>query len=102
MLEWGRPRRLSCHYRMGGVILGSRGELYYCKFSREIGNCRRQPAGQIYFNSDQLQYRKKKLLAATCPQCPPNTFNRIELEKDLFRYLAFLLRTRIRQVNFHG
>lgn len=102
MLEFGNPRRLSCHYRMGGAILGSCGELFYCKFSRKIGNCRQQPAGQIYFSHDQLVYRKKELLATTCPQCLPNTFNRIELEKDLFRYLAFLLQMRIRRGQYHG
>jgi MoaA/NifB/PqqE/SkfB family radical SAM enzyme len=95
MLEFGSPRHLSCHYRMGGAILGSRGELFYCKFSREIGNCRQQSARKIYFDREQLLYRKKDLLAGTCPHCPPNTFNRIELEKDLFRYLSFLLGTRL-------
>jgi MoaA/NifB/PqqE/SkfB family radical SAM enzyme len=95
MLESGSPRHLSCHYRMGGAILGSRGELFYCKFSREIGNCRQQSARKIYFDREQLLYRKKDLLAGTCPHCPPNTFNRIELEKDLFRYLSFLLGTRL-------
>jgi MoaA/NifB/PqqE/SkfB family radical SAM enzyme len=102
MLETGSLRRLSCHYRMGGAILGSRGELYYCKFSREIGNCRQRPARQIYFGCDQLLYRKKELLAATCPHCPPNTFNRIELEKDIFRYLAFSLQPKNRRKQTHG
>lgn len=102
MLETGGPRRLSCHYRMGGAILGSRGELFYCKFSREIGNCRQRPARQVYFDRDQLLYRKKELLAATCPYCPPNTFNRIELEKDIFRYLAFSLRPKNRPRRSHG
>ena len=90
MLEFGSPRRLSCHYRMGGAILGSRGELFYCKFSREIGNCRQQPARQIYYGREQLLYRKKELLANICPHCPPNTFNRLEAEKDCLRYLLFL------------
>ena len=94
MLEFGRPRRLACHYRMGGAILGSRGELFYCKFSREIGNCRQRPASQVYFDPAQLCYRKSELLAGVCPHCPPNTLNRIELEKDIFRYLLFLLHRR--------
>jgi hypothetical protein len=95
MLEFGSPRRLSCHYRMGGAILGSRGELYYCKFSREIGNCRQQSARQIYYDREQLFYRKRELLAGVCPHCPPNTFNRLEAEKDCLRYLLFLAKKKI-------
>jgi len=102
MLESGRPRRLSCHYRMGGAILGSRGELFYCKFSREIGNCRQRPPMQIYYDPGQLRYRRDELLANRCPHCLPNTFNRIELEKDLPRYLAFLIRSRLRRDSQHG
>ncbi len=90
MLELGRPRRLACHYRMGGAILGSRGELFYCKFSREIGNCRQRSAREIYFDPEQLRYRKRELLAAVCPHCLPNTFNRLEAEKDCGRYLTFM------------
>jgi MoaA/NifB/PqqE/SkfB family radical SAM enzyme len=102
MLETGGPRRLSCHYRMGGAILGARGELFYCKFSREIGNCRLRPPMQIYFDPEQLRYRRDELLAGRCPHCLPNTFNRIELEKDLLRYLAFLLPSRLRRDPHHG
>lgn len=95
MLEFGSPRRLSCHYRMGGAILGSRAELYYCKFSREIGNCRQRSAAQIYFDSEPMLYRKRELLAGICPHCPPNTFNRLEAEKDCLRYLQFLAKKKI-------
>jgi MoaA/NifB/PqqE/SkfB family radical SAM enzyme len=89
MLERGAPRRLACHYRLGGAILGSRGELFYCKASRAIGNCRERPAREIYFDPLALRYRRQELIAETCRRCPPNTLNRIELEKDLLRFLAF-------------
>ena len=102
MLEFDRPRRLACHYRMGGAILGSRGELFYCKFSREIGNCRNRSPLQIYYDPEQLRYRKEELLGDTCAHCLPNTLNRIELEKDIFRYLAFLLRSQSRRKPDHG
>ncbi len=102
MLEYGRPRRLACHYRMGGAILGSRGEFFYCKFSREIGSCREQSARRIYYGREALRYRERELLAGVCPQCPPNTLNRIELEKDALRYLSFLLRMKFGGKKLHG
>ncbi len=95
MLEFGSPRRLSCHYRMGGAVLGSRGELFYCKVSREIGNCRERSPLQIYYDPEQLRYRKKELLAGVCPRCLPYTFNRLEVEKDFLPYLLFLAKKKI-------
>jgi MoaA/NifB/PqqE/SkfB family radical SAM enzyme len=92
MLESGGPRRLSCQYRIGGAVLGSRGELYYCKAGREIGNCRLRPPSRIYFAPEQLRYRKKELLSGVCPRCLPYTFNRQEVEKDCLKYLLFLAR----------
>ena len=91
MIEFNKKRTLSCHYAMGGLILGSEGSLYYCKKSKAIGNCREQSAHSIYYDKRNLKYRKKELLEAECQKCPPNTFNRIELEKDLFQYLKFLV-----------
>ncbi len=102
MLEFNRPRRLACHYRLGGAILGSRAELYYCKFSREIGNCRERPASEIYYDPQNLEYRRRELLGQVCTHCPPNTFNRQELEKDLPRYLAFLALSGLSREKRHG
>jgi MoaA/NifB/PqqE/SkfB family radical SAM enzyme len=91
MIEFGTSRKISCHYAMGGVILGSEGDLYYCKDSKSLGNCREQPASAVYFSADNLSYRNNELIQSKCKSCPPNTFNRIELEKDLLKYLKFLL-----------
>ncbi len=92
IIESKTSRKISCHYAMGGVILGSEGDLYYCKDSKSIGNCRKQQASSLYFSKDNLKYRKKELIQTKCKSCPPNTFNRIELEKDLLKYLKFLIR----------
>jgi hypothetical protein len=91
MLESGARRTLSCHYAMGGVILGSRGELYYCPHSRALGNGRDRPAGDVYYDRQNLDYRRSVLLRAKCLQCPPYTFNLWELEKDIARYCRFLI-----------
>lgn len=91
MIERGSTRRLACHYLMGGVILGSDGQLYYCKHSKPIGNGISRPAEEIYLDPDNLRYRRQDIQERICPTCPPNTYNRIEVEKDLFmvgRYLC--------------
>ena len=91
MIELNKKRTLSCHYAMGGVILGSEGSLFYCKASKLIGNCKGQSAYSIYYDKENLEYRKKKLLQEKCKMCPPNTFNRIELEKDILKFLIYLM-----------
>jgi len=90
MLEHHAPRSLSCHYALGGAIVGARGQIYYCKQSRQIGDCRTQSAAEAYFGTANQQYRRQELLEGICPHCPPNTFNRFELGHDLLRYLRFL------------
>jgi MoaA/NifB/PqqE/SkfB family radical SAM enzyme len=90
MLEHDAPRSLSCHYALGGAIVGARGQLYYCKQSAQIGDCRKGSAAEAYFAAANQQYRRRDILEGLCPVCPPNTFNRFELGHDLFRYVRFL------------
>ena len=92
MIELKKKRNISCHYAIGGVILGPYGKLYYCPHSKAIGNCRNNFAYDIYYSKRNLEYRKKKLLNEECKKCPPYTFNRIELEKDILKYLTFLIK----------
>jgi len=94
MLEHGAERTLSCHYTMGCPILGSHADLYYCAHSRAIGNCRRQPAREIYYAEENLAYRQAGLLRDKCRFCPPNTFNRMTFEKDIVRFFRFLVSPR--------
>lgn len=91
MMEFSKKRTLACHYAMGGVILGSEGSIYYCKNSRPIGNCRERSAYDSFFNSDNLKYRQS-LIEQKCGVCPPNTFNQMEVGRDLFKLFRFLLR----------
>jgi MoaA/NifB/PqqE/SkfB family radical SAM enzyme len=91
ILQLGQKRTMACHYAMGGVILGARGELYYCPHSRTLGTCRTQPAYDIYYAGENLSYRRSELIHGECLRCPPYTFNRLEYAKDLKKYLRFLL-----------
>ena len=90
MLEHGARRRLSCHYALAGVIVGWDGKLYYCKKSAGMGSAIEAPAAEVFFDSPGLEYRRE-LFAGECARCLPNTFNSIEMQKDLHR-LTVLLR----------
>lgn len=91
MLEFEKKRTMACHYALGGVVLGSRGELFYCKNSRSIGNARRNSALDIYYDTHNLKFRQEEIIGKTCGTCPPYSFNQIEIEKEIFRVLAYLL-----------
>jgi len=90
MIQYHKNRTLSCHYEMGGLVLGSDGLLYYCKNSREIGNCKEKSAYDIYFHKDNLRYKEKIIKQNRCNNCPPYTLNKMEAEKDLFKIIKFL------------
>lgn len=94
MLERGVSRKLSCHYFMGGAILGADARLYYCKKSPSLGSCLERPAGDIYFDEANTAFRRNGLKKDTCPSCPPNTFNQMEASRDLFKIVSFLAFTR--------
>ena len=40
---------------------------------------------------ENLKYRELGLTREKCLYCPPNTFNRLEFEKDILRFLRFLI-----------
>jgi len=91
LIESGKERSLSCYYALGGFLLGYDGTLYYCSHSRGIGNCRKSSAYEIFYDNDNLEYRQKELLRKECRHCPPYTLTRLELEKDIFKILRFML-----------
>ena len=95
MLEGRKTRFLSCYYAMGGLLLGHDGRLYYCSHSKEIGSCGDRPPQEIYYDSSNLEYRTRDLLQAECRHCPPYTRTRWEIEKDLPRTLAEIVRQKL-------
>ncbi len=95
MLEGRKTRSLSCYYAMGGLLLGHDGRLYYCSHSKEIGSCGDRPPQEIYYDSSNLEYRTRDLLQTECRHCPPYTRTRWEIEKDLPRTLAEIVRQKL-------
>jgi len=90
MVERGARRALACHYALGGVILGSDGILYYCKNSKPIGDAKVRSAEEIYFDEENIRYKRDELFRTVCPVCPPNTYNIVEVKKDLLKILGYL------------
>ena len=95
MLEGRRTRTLSCYYAMGGLLLGYDGRLFYCSHSKEIGNCLDRSPAEIYYDPKNLGYRQDALIRAECGRCPPYTRTRWEIQKDLPRSLAGILRQKL-------
>ncbi len=90
MVESDRPRTLACHYALAGLILGWEGSIYYCKKSEALGNARERSASGIYYDPANLDYRKKVLIEQSCRSCLPNTFNSLELQKDVLKLVTLL------------
>jgi MoaA/NifB/PqqE/SkfB family radical SAM enzyme len=95
MLNIDKSRIISCHYAMAGAILGHDGTLYYCKKSKGLDSCYSKSAYNIYYNPINVKYRKEEIIEILCQDCVPNTFIQQELEKDLMKYLSFVLRSLI-------
>jgi len=95
MSEGRKTRSLSCYYAMGGLLLGHDGRLYYCSHSKEIGSCGDRPPQEIYYDASNLEYRTRDLLQTECRHCPPYTRTRWEIEKDLPRALAEIVRQKL-------
>ncbi len=91
IVERGDKRTLACHYAMGGAVLGSDGLLYYCKNCKAIGNARARSAQEVYFDPENIRYKREELFRTVCPVCPPYTYNLAEVKKDLLKILGYLV-----------
>lgn len=88
----GKKRDLACRYDLGGVLLGANAELYYCSHSKEIGNCLERTPTSIYFDPENIKYRKELLLEKECKVCLPYASQEAEFYKEWPRYFMFLLK----------
>lgn len=94
MLEKGRERTLSCYYAFAGVLLGNDGTLYYCSHSKGIGNALQTPASRLFYDRENLGYRRDRLLHDECRRCPPYTLTRMEMEKDILKLAGRIVQGR--------
>jgi MoaA/NifB/PqqE/SkfB family radical SAM enzyme len=94
MLEFDSERKLACYYALGGAVIGSDGALSYCPHSKEIGYAGDRSLLEIYFDPSNLRYLKESLRRDRCPKCPSYNFNRMEVEKDLWKVIKYLVLTK--------
>lgn len=92
MLEGRTERSLSCYYAFSGFLVGYDGTLYYCSHSRAIGNCLVRSAYELFYDPENLMYRRSELIQKECRKCPPYTRTRLEIEKDLLTIARYSLK----------
>jgi hypothetical protein len=97
MYRDGKTRSLPCYYELSGVLLGYDGSLFYCSHSKPIGNCLQKSAYEIFFDPDNLSYRKSRLKGKECLSCPPYTLTRLELQADIPQVVGQLVSSRLRR-----
>ncbi len=90
MVDRGGPRTLACHYAIAGLIVGWDGSIFYCKKSAPVGNAQERSASEVYFDPANLAYRSRDLIERSCASCLPNTFNSMEVQKDLLKLVTLL------------
>jgi molybdenum cofactor biosynthesis enzyme MoaA len=91
LLQSNQVRTMSCDYILGGFILGSQGELYYCPHDEAIGNCKDKSAFALYYDSRNLAHRRSSLIQQKCLHCPPKYSGHLLIQVDAFKYLKFLM-----------
>lgn len=97
LIQHNQKRTMSCDYSLGGLILGSQGELYYCPHDDEIGNCKEKSAYEIFYDPQNLKHRTTTLIQQKCLYCPPKEYGRLSIQKDMFKYLKFVITSRLRR-----
>ena len=97
LLQYNQVRTMACGYSLGGVILGSQGELYYCPHDVEIGNCKDKSAYDIYYDPHNLEHRNSSLIQQECLHCPPKYSGDLAIQADAFQYMKFYITSHSRR-----
>lgn len=84
-------RTIVCPFSNQGIMLDANGDVHYCLNSRVIGNVLERPIRQIYFDRENLEYRKgfpKNL----CRNCYASCMTQVAARKKVYPYVLYLAR----------
>jgi sulfatase maturation enzyme AslB (radical SAM superfamily) len=91
MIANGYQRTMPCPFKSQGLLLNPNGALFYCENSKEIGNVRETPAGDLYYQAANLAHRAtfEDTICRTClSPCQVN----VGAMKQVVPYAKFLRR----------
>jgi MoaA/NifB/PqqE/SkfB family radical SAM enzyme len=91
MIANGYQRTMPCPFRTQGLLLNPYGDLHYCENSKAIGNVLQTPAGELYFNAENLAHRDE-VKNNVCPTCLSPCQVNVGAMKQFVPYAKFLIR----------
>jgi len=94
MVEDNQPRRQSCQYKISGLVLDHRGGLMLCPVAGHLCSCLSLTPSKRFF-SRETKTTRRKLCKTNCKGCYPYNFYPNERAKDLLKYIAFFVRSRL-------
>ena len=91
MIANGYQRTMPCPFKSQGLLLNSNGALFYCENSKEIGNAREIPAGDLYYQAENLAHRAT-FGDTICKNCLSPCQVNVGAMKQVVPYAKFLRR----------
>jgi MoaA/NifB/PqqE/SkfB family radical SAM enzyme len=91
MIANGYQRTMPCPFKSQGLLLNSNGALFYCENSKEIGNVRDTPAGDLYYQAENLAHRAT-FEDGICKTCLSPCQVNVGAMKQVVPYAKFLRR----------
>jgi sulfatase maturation enzyme AslB (radical SAM superfamily) len=78
-----KKRLLGCSWKDEGITVDGKANIYYCAVeSKLLGSLRENTGENIFFNSDNLNYRKR-LVSTKCDECIHDYSGKIEDESKI-------------------
>lgn len=90
-----QKRTLPCPFSNQGLLLNPDGTLQYCHNSRVIGNALETSSTEIYHAPENLAFREQ-VRQKKCPNCQMSCLFFVSLRKEVFPYLAFMIKRSLR------
>jgi len=87
---FGKHRKLICPFIVEGFSIDPNGDVYFCPNSKPIGNIFQKDISSIYYNSQNLNYRRF-IEKRICPHCFQNCFWSVSFYKSLDIAIPFFL-----------